>query len=258
MPAAARFAGWALCLALLASSAARAEAPPAIVDAVRLYEAMDDARASAALQKILLGNPPGEVAAKAHLYLGLIAFQAFHPDQARAEFRKAIEANPAIDLPPNASPKVRIAFGEARQAVARQFEAPDLAPAPPRARVANHDGLIDAGLGSPAEAKAAAPAPPGGGIPAGTWWLGGFGLAALGTGTALGVIGNGTTSQDSYPKTPYHTIPLSSAQTAANEALTADILFCAGGALVIGAIIWALTGSGSAPPSSSSPVAVAF
>jgi tetratricopeptide (TPR) repeat protein len=249
------FARWTALLALLASSAAHAEVPPTMDQAVGFYEAMDDVRAAAAFEKILRGHPPGEVAAKAHLYLGVIAFNAFHPDQARAEFQKAIEANPAIDLPRSVSPKAAISFAEARRAVTRELEVPD---ATPEGTAAASSARGQPGRVAPPAATTATAQPSSGGIPAGSWWLGGFGLAALGAGTVLGVLSNGISSQDSYPKTPYHTISFSAAQTAGDEALTADVLFCAGGALLLGSVIWALTGSTPARASPSSPIAVAF
>ncbi len=258
-------ARWSILVAGLVSGLARAQTP--IEHAVHLYQSMDDVHAAAAFRQILLGNPPGEVAGKAHLYLGLIAFQAFHPDQAREEFKQAIEANPAIDLPPTVSPKARIAFAEARRAVSRELEAPDVGQAaartPPPAS-ADHEGLMDVGMSgsAPPEATATAHAPASGGIPAGTWWLGGFGVGALGVGTVLGVLSNNIHSQDT-PQPPagnvwVHSISPSSFQTADNEALTADVLFGVGGALLVGAVIWALVGSGSTPASPTSPVAVAF
>jgi hypothetical protein len=248
-------------LILLASGPARAAPAPSLDEAVGWYQAMDDARAADAFARILAAAPPGEVAAKAHLYLGLIAFNAFHPDQARAEFEKAILANPAIDLPPTVSPKARIAFAEARRNVTRELEAPEPARKP---TAHGDDGRLDA------TATASAP---GGGIPAGTWWLGGFGVATLAAGTVLGVVSNSVSSQDHYATTGYHTISFASAQTAGYEALGADVAFGVGGALLVGAIIWAVVGSGpgSGPGSGSgsgsgsgtaagaaTPVAVAF
>ncbi len=264
-----RLALSAAVLALFAGGLARADARPTLDEAVGLYQAMDDARAAEAFMKVLAASPPGEVAAKAHLYLGLIAFNAFHPDAARAEFMKAILANPAIDLPPGVAPKTRISFAEAHRAVARELEATDLPPSPHPALGPPPSVVVISNPPAPTAAVTAPTPTQSGGIPAGTWWLGGFGVAALGAGTVLGVLSNNTRSLDSGQSgTTFHTISFADAQTEGYEALSADVLFGVGGALLVSAIIWGIVGSGSASgsgsssapdaPASASPAAVAF
>ena len=115
-----------------AGPAARPAPAVALREAIKLFNAFQDDKAAAALRDLLKHAPPGQVASKAHLYLGLIAFNHFDPDVAKAEFRHALEINPANDLPLEASPKARTAFAEAR----RDFDA-DLArgvqgPPPPQ------------------------------------------------------------------------------------------------------------------------------
>lgn len=117
--------------AILLSSAA--STAPGLREAIQAYQNLDDSRAVMAFRSILEKAPPREVAAKAHLYLGLIAFNAIHPDLADGEFRKAIEANPAIDAPPDCSPKARLAFAEARQEVTRELAKLELGAAAPLA-----------------------------------------------------------------------------------------------------------------------------
>jgi hypothetical protein len=95
----------------------------ALDDAVHLFESFEDSRAAAELTSLLRHSLPGEIAAKAHLYLGLIALNASKPDEVKAEFRHALEANPGIELPRDASPKARLAFGEVRHALMAEFEA---------------------------------------------------------------------------------------------------------------------------------------
>jgi tetratricopeptide (TPR) repeat protein len=98
--------------------------PPrsALHEAVQLFENFEDERAAAAFKALLARSPPGEIAAQAHAYLGLIAFNAFQPDEAKAEFRHALEANSAVDLPPTASPKARLAFGQVRRDLEAEIE----------------------------------------------------------------------------------------------------------------------------------------
>jgi tetratricopeptide (TPR) repeat protein len=101
---------------------------------IKAYKRLDDDKAIAAFQEVLASNPPSELAARAHLYLGLIAFNAIHPDEAREEFKKALEANSAIEVPKGTSPKAQLAFAEARRALTRELATPDVpAPTAPQA-----------------------------------------------------------------------------------------------------------------------------
>src|SRR5579863_2885886 len=91
---------------------------------VTLFEDFKDSEAGAIFRRVLERSPPGFMAAKAHLYLGLIAFNALDPDEAKLEFRRALEANPAAELPSQASPKARLAFGEVRRDMAKELAPP--------------------------------------------------------------------------------------------------------------------------------------
>jgi hypothetical protein len=105
------------------SSAAAPSPRSALREAVQLFENFEDERAAAAFKALLARAPPGEVAAEAHAYLGLIDFNAFRPDDAKVEFRRALEANSAVDLPLAASPKARLAFGQVRRDLEAEIEA---------------------------------------------------------------------------------------------------------------------------------------
>ncbi len=112
------------------------QAPPAsaqgqLDDAVQFFESFEDERAAMKFRALLARSPPGEIAAKAHMYLGIIAFDDMKPDVAKMEFRRALEANPAIDLPAKTSPKTRLAFGGVRHALEVEMEG-GLRPQPPR------------------------------------------------------------------------------------------------------------------------------
>src|ERR1700733_5523688 len=82
---------------------------------IHLFENFKDSEAAVVLRRVLSRSPPGSLAAKARLYLGLIAFNAIDPDEAKVQFRKALEANPAAELPQQASPKARLAFDQVRR-----------------------------------------------------------------------------------------------------------------------------------------------
>jgi hypothetical protein len=101
-------------------------------DAVQFFESFDDERAALKFRALLAGSPPGEIAAKAHLYLGLIAFDNIKPDLAKLEFRRALEANPGVDVPPKTSPKARLAFAAALHNFELEMEGAAAAPKRPR------------------------------------------------------------------------------------------------------------------------------
>src|SRR5450631_1727230 len=104
------------------SVAAPPSALPSIDHAIQLFDNFDDAGAAAAFREILAANPPTRIAAKAHLYLGLLAFNGHDPDLAQQEFQKAVHADSSVELP-EGSPKARIALEEARSAVLKGLDA---------------------------------------------------------------------------------------------------------------------------------------
>ena len=128
--------------------------------AVKLFEAFEDERAAAALRQLLKRAPPGNVVSKAHLYLGLIAFNHFDPDEARIEFRRALEANPANNLPPQASPKARLAFAQVRRDVEAEVETGSRAPNEGTALMPAFESVPATGTTSPQEVEQTAPAHP--------------------------------------------------------------------------------------------------
>ncbi len=131
-----------LALALLvAPSAARAASngPEALGAAIELYRNLDDSGAAQALHSLLRHAPVAAVAAKAHLYLALIALNAAQGDDAKAELREALSIDPTVLPPTDCSPKVWELFAQLQreqatsQAAARPREAAPItaSPAPP-------------------------------------------------------------------------------------------------------------------------------
>jgi hypothetical protein len=106
----------------LSGAAPQSSAQAALDDAVQFFESFEDERAAMKFRALLARAPPGEIAAKVHLYLGIIAFDDMKPDVARTEFRRALEANPAVELPPKTSPKTRLAFGGVRHALELEMD----------------------------------------------------------------------------------------------------------------------------------------
>ncbi len=101
-------------LCILASMLAAAH-PPSLNKAISLFNNLDDAAAAKQLHALLLKpNVADNVAAQAHLYLGLIALNAIHAKEAREQFKQALTLDATLDLPRRASPKARLAFAQAR------------------------------------------------------------------------------------------------------------------------------------------------
>ncbi|MHB8417236.1 MAG: tetratricopeptide repeat protein [Myxococcales bacterium] len=153
------------CLLVAALVTGQASSRPALARAVAYFNDFDDARAQAELRRLLQHPQPRAVAAKAHLYLGLIAMNRFDTDAALAEFKQALMIDPGIDLVIEASPKARLAFQEARHELEGQLASSEagLRPAPhggarasppPAAAEAHADELVDPFATKPAPAAA--------------------------------------------------------------------------------------------------------
>ena len=224
----------------LACSVRQARASPQddarLRQAVQLFNQFNDEEASAALRELLRHAPRAPVAAKAHLYLGLIAFNELDMDAAHRELQQAILLYPAIELPANSSPKARIEFGEIqrRLATSGQGNASVLVLPATQPRAA-----------SPAAPEAAVSEEnPGHPLPASFWWVGGSAVVAGAAGTILGVVSSSTLAADKPTTAGGYTLnPISYGQWQAgqNEALAADILWGVGGALLVSAVIVALS-----------------
>ncbi len=161
---------------LLAALAALAAAPPLstpeqmLDEGVALYRNLEFGRAQAKLSELVTLSPPKPLRARAHLYLGLIAFENLRAAAADEEFQLAMADDSAIELPLGTSPKARIAFAKSRAVLARKLEATS---AP-----------LDATLTDP---FAEAPAPRPRRSHALSWTLGALGLAAA----AVAAVGAG-------------------------------------------------------------------
>jgi tetratricopeptide (TPR) repeat protein len=155
----------------LAKGAAAPQGEAELERALKYYESFQDEKTLAALRELLARHPSAAVAAKAHLYLGLVLFNGSRSEEAREEFKQAMLADAAVELPFNTSPKARLAFGEARRELAREVEAsPEVAPS-------------DALAAAPAAATSASTLEVSSEAPPRrshwlTWTLGGLGVAA--------------------------------------------------------------------------------
>ncbi len=214
--------------------------------AVKLFQSFQDDQAATAFRALLGRSPPASIAAKAHLYLGLIALNAFDSTTAKAEFVKAVATEVLVDLPPGQSPKAQILFAEARRDVASGPSVPSaFSPTP-----------FGAPPAAPAGALTTEPAAShGNGATVAAWVTGGVALAALGTGVAFGVIQNSAKGQlpnagNSNPVTDAGQAT-SLGQSIATDGLIADVLYGVGGALGVASLILFLVPSGSSGEASS-------
>jgi hypothetical protein len=206
---------------------------------VRALNNFEDDHAFRILTRLLTQQPPSAIAAKAHVYLGMIAFNRLDIDGAREEFRKAVTIDPSMEPPLTMAPKARLAFSEARRAVTVDFARP-LLPGQPK-------GGYPRAAALPAAPEAAVSAPEEGGhVPASAWWLGGAGIAVAVTGTVLFALAQSTLGGDHTaviaPGVTEHSLPYSTVNSATTEGNAGEVLWAVGGALLLGGGIAALTG----------------
>jgi hypothetical protein len=210
-------------LLVLAGATPQVEAPTQeLARAVQLFESFKDQTAAMLLRDVLLRAPAASIAAKAHVYLGLIALNATDAEEAEAEFRKAIAAYVLVELPPNPSPKAQVLFTEARRELAAAAPLPEVA----RPSPASPPPVVVERPSAPAPAS---PSP----LPA--YVVGGGGIAALAVGGVFGYLQQSAASE--VQRDAALSAALADGQPYARDGITADVLYCAGGAALLVAII---------------------
>lgn len=117
-------------LLLLSASLARADAGADLQRGIRLFDSLEDEKAAATFRKVLDELPKRSVAARAHLYLGMIAFNANSAEAAISEFKLALRSNPAIEAPRMSSPKIRLLLSEVRNELTHDIQAENGKPPP--------------------------------------------------------------------------------------------------------------------------------
>lgn len=190
-----------------------------ILDAIGHYRNLDDEGATALLNAVLAGKISSEQAAQAHMYLGLIAFNALRAEDAREQFKLALAASPYAEIPTDASPKAKLLLAQIRAELLQESQS-----------------AAETTERPPAEATAVQPAPTE--TRAGRWyaWVtAAAAAAALGVGVGFGVAQAGAqaglkTVMDASQAT-------SLGQAVARDGLIADVLFGVGGAAGIAAVV---------------------
>lgn len=223
-------------LVLLLGPTARA-APPSLAHAVAAFNNFQDAKAAAELKALIRFRPATEDAAKAHLYLGLIALNALDSNAARTEFKAALAIEPTLEVPYEASPKARLVFNQAQ----KEFTEESGRAAAPPAQPARPGPTVPLVVESPPPAQAA---------PAPRSKLPGIVLAALAVAT-LGVgVGFGVAQTQTLNVHDANQIDAAQSQ-AATQGLVADVCFGVGGGLGVAALVVLITEltGGTAQPS---------
>ncbi len=237
-PGASRQAAKGTVLGALSLAQARAQ-----LDAgVRAVNNFDDDRAFQILARLVSQGPPSGIAAKAHVYLGMIYFNRLDIDRARAEFRHAVTIDPSMEPPLTMSPKARLAFDEARRSVTAEY-AKSVAPREPTFAA---NGAPRPSSSTSVPEAAVSESEQGAHIPAGAWWLGGGGLVVGVVGTVLFALAESTLGGDHTsslaPGVEQHTLPYSTVNSATTEGNAGEVLWAIGGGLLITGVIVALTG----------------
>jgi len=200
--------------------------------AVGLFESFQDAQATALLRDVLYRAPGSPVAAKAHVYLGLIALNATDAERAKTEFQKAIATDVLVDLPPAQSPKAQVLFAQARRDLAAApIAAPGAPPMPPQSAAPP--------AAAPAVLAVAPPAvssrPEAGPSHAAAWATGGAGLGALAVGGLFGYLQ--LSAANAEKSDGDLTSALHDGQPYAQDGIVADVLYATGGAAIVAAIV---------------------
>ncbi len=218
------------------AAAARPSVQAALQDAIRRFESFDDKGAAAELRALLRRSPPAAVAAKAHIYLGLIALNATDLENAKAEFEKAVRTDVLLDLPPGLSPKAQILFAEARRGLASgTFGAP-----PGGLKVSPQAQQTEPGAFASTTSEQASPSR----LPA--YLVGGSGVLVLAAGGLFAFLQQQVKSSVISDTTGADA--LRDGQPYAQDGIAADVLFGVGGAALVTAIIlYATEGSARAP-----------
>jgi hypothetical protein len=191
----------------------------------QLLHNLDEQGAIAALEEGLAAHPDPPIRAQLAVYLGLARFNLLDSAGARAAFRQALLADPAVALPPTASPRAAVLFNEERSLT--------LATAPPPTVHTSSEKTSSAQGGTWRKPTA--------------WVLGGASLVA-----AVGAVGFGIGSRSARS----HADTAATANAARGDydlaksrATMANILFISAGALAAGSValmFWPTPGGGQA------------
>ena len=195
-----------------------------LYEAIVAFENFKDDHASELLRDLISRHPAGAVEAKAHLYLGLIALNAAHPDDARGEFKLALRADPILELPSVASPKAEVIFGEAKVARKQEVAQALASPLPTSPAVTPAAAALQTSEAAPVAAKSHA----------WTWVLVSIGVAAVATGI-YGAVDLANYKSMAGAPAAYDYAQLQAAHSQAAFWADAWIPFVVGGALAGGA-----------------------
>ncbi|HUB10077.1 MAG TPA: hypothetical protein VMB50_23945 [Myxococcales bacterium] len=214
-----------------------------LAQAVQAIDSFQDGRAEALLKDVLKRKPAPLQAARAHVYLGLIALNELDTETAKARFRQAILDSVVVELPPSAPPKARLLFREVRDELMQSPEGAALGQPPP----AQGQLVVAQAPAVPIPfAETGEPAPRHSSRLA-AWITGAVAVAALGTGVGFAVAESSARNQaeagasggvtDANQETGL-------GATSTRDALVADVLFGVGAAAGVATVVLFLVPSG--------------
>jgi hypothetical protein len=208
---------------LLLAPGARAE-NPFLSKAIQAYENFEYQIALDHLKQAA-SHPESDKAEKArvHIYLGLVRFTLGDKEAAEQEFEAALKLDFQAALPPDTSPKIVSCFEQVKQAVSPpepvKPPGPDKPPPPPPPPPAPRPGKR-----------------------LWTWVAAGVGAAALIGGGTFGYLASEAKSD--FDREPWADKAAELKDTVESRSLTANILYGAGGAVMVAALVLFFTEPG--------------
>jgi tetratricopeptide (TPR) repeat protein len=239
---------------------AQARGNPQLAKGKRLLERAEDDKALKAFKRALKWRKNRRSdKVTIHLYLGITYFNLIRKKQARVSFRRALKLNPKAQLPVDVSPKIQELWSE----VSAELKPPKPTPDPGRGAGQGGEGDPEGqgGEGDPeGQGDENRPPPVSPSTSMGemrssgksfwpAWTLLGVGLAAGGTGVALGLLAKDRAADANDLHVP-HDEAQARHDSASNMALTANILFGVAGAAAIasGILFYVFATRSETPP----------
>ncbi len=212
----------------------KSKAATALQRAIKLSNDMEDAKALKELQKALAASPTEAEQAQIHLYFGIAYFNLLKPEEAKQSFGKALDLDPALELPESTSPKIKDLFAKLK---AGRGKKPDEGKTPPPPTSKPDEG----GTITPPPPP---PPPPKRSVNWPAWITAGVAVAAGAAGLGLGLAARSSADQAADL-----TLPWAEAQShhdsAKGKALGANVCFGIAGAAAIASTVLFVVGSRS-------------
>ncbi len=236
---------WVIALGWLTTAVAAPEKGNVyLVQAKVFYQGMEFEKCLQRLEQAdRVDNLTREVMADIELYGGLCKFNLGKRGDAESHFRRALQLNPDVTLPPATSPRIAEVFDPVAEQI-RSARADAASSNVERAEEEAQDSPRELTLAptakSDARADLVATVPEQGGSKVLPIALGGTSVAAAGVAAVFAVMANNHAAQANDPATFYDD-SLSLAADARREMLIGNVLFGVAGTAAVGAVITWIT-----------------